>query len=266
MSQHHTTPENERKRAEVLMATGHILHERCQSKLKKLDELKARLAKKEATTLSATDTPSSDKRLEILLTEEKRLLWQVEQLKANKGAFTKELPEVTELRVRRTIQDTLHGYEVATPLLSRELDGVRQELAGENRTLKESLEIKDAFHARIADLAKTIEKGASQENSQGRQQLLEARRKVQELMQELTSFLSKHYPPVKSDESDSTVFQLKSVLEDIMNLSVTSPADPYITLERGTYYPPHIEQLINAGIAVRHPRDAQRIRLVDFYS
>lgn len=62
------------------------------------------------------------------------------------------------------------------------------------------------------------------------------------------------------------MYDLKQVLEDIMNLSVSQPADPYLVLVPGEYYPPHIEQLINAGVAVRHPRDSQRLRLIDFYS
>ncbi|KAF9336961.1 hypothetical protein BG006_006776 [Podila minutissima] len=155
--------------------------------------------------------------------ERRRLQYHVQRLKASKETVFDELPEVTRLRINQSVQDSIHGYEIGTPLLKAELEDTTQELAAENQTLKESLEIKEALNARLADLAKAVEKG-------------------------------------------TTVFQLKTILEDIMNLSVSSPGDPYLVLERGSYYPPHIEQLINAGIAVRHPRDAQRLRLVDFYS
>lgn len=49
-----------------------------------------------------------------------------------------------------------------------------------------------------------------------------------------------------------------------MNLAVIHPSNPYIQLEQGTYWPPYVETLIKAGIAVRHPDDALRIRLVDY--
>ncbi|KAG0282783.1 hypothetical protein BGZ98_006606, partial [Dissophora globulifera] len=101
----------------------------------------------------------------------------------------------------------------------------------------------------------------SQESSQRRQVVLETQAQVRELMRELTRFLGKHYPPVQPQNDDLTTFQLKDVLEDIMNLSVSQPSDPYVVLVPGEYYPPHIEQLINAGIAVRHPRDSQKLRL-----
>ncbi|KAG0031794.1 hypothetical protein BGZ81_000564 [Podila clonocystis] len=231
------------QRVEALQATREALYQRCQEKLKALDQ-----------------------QMEILRMEQRRLQYLVRRLKASKETVFDELPEVTRLRVNQSVQDSIHGYEIGTPLLKTEMEDTKQELAAENQTLKEALEIKEALNARLADLAKAIEKGTSQESSQGRQKLLEARLQVQELMRELTGFLNIHYPPIQPDDNDPAVFHLKNILEDIMNLSVSSPGDPYLVLERGNYYPPHIEQLINAGIAVRHPRDAQRLRLVDFYS
>ncbi|KFH72337.1 hypothetical protein MVEG_02628 [Podila verticillata NRRL 6337] len=257
--------EFEQQRVEALKATREALYQRCREKLQALDELKVRLAEK-GTPAQSANPSSRSKQLDILRTEEQRLRYHVQRLKASKHTVFDELPEVTRLRVNQSVQDSIHGYEIGTPLLKAELEETKQELAAENQTLKESLEIKEALNARLSDLAKAIEKGTSQESSQGRQKLLEARLQVQELMRELTGFLNAHYPPIQPDDDDPAAFQLKNILEDIMNLSVSSPGDPYLVLERGSYYPPHIEQLINAGIAVRHPRDAQRLRLVDFYS
>lgn len=58
--------------------------------------------------------------------------------------------------------------------------------------------------------------------------------------------------------------ELKFILEDLMNLAVINPSDPYLRLEKGTYWTPYIETIVKAGIAVRHPEDSFRIRLVDF--
>ncbi|KAF9119407.1 hypothetical protein BGW39_000323 [Mortierella sp. 14UC] len=204
--------------------------------------------------------------LAILRMEEARLTAEQQKIRANRSVFPETLPEVTKLRVRQTIQDSIHEYGIMLPHLKQELEETQTELTGETLLLKELKEIQRALQARRLDLATTGEAGASQKSSEGRTKLLDTKVLVQELMRELTGFLAKYYPPIQPDDDDTTVFDLKQVLEDIMNLSVSRPADPYLVLVHGEYYPPHVEQLINAGIAVRHPRDAQRLRLVDFYS
>ncbi|KAG0369759.1 hypothetical protein BGX24_002298 [Mortierella sp. AD032] len=202
----------------------------------------------------------------ILLLEEARLAAEHQKIRGNKDVFPEALPEVTKLRVRQTVQDSIHEYGIMLPHLKQELEETQTELAGENLLLKELKEIQRALQARRLDLAAMGEAGETQKSSQGRSKLMDIKVLVQELMRELTGFLAKHYPPIQPDDDDATVYDLKQVLEDIMNLSVSRPADPYTVLVHGEYYPPHVEQLINAGVAVRHPRDSQRLRLVDFYS
>jgi hypothetical protein len=102
--------------------------------------------------------------MEILQIEQRRLQYHVKRLKASKETVFDELPEVTRLRVNQSVQDSIHGFEIGTPLLKAELEDTTQELAAENQTLRESLEIKEALNARLADLAKAIEKGTSQES------------------------------------------------------------------------------------------------------
>ncbi|KAG0244579.1 hypothetical protein BGW41_007342 [Actinomortierella wolfii] len=161
------------------------------------------------------------------------------------------------------IKYTIEQYQSAIPRLQAELEETQQELAAEQQTLRESEEIKRSLEERLADLERVIESGASQEVSEGRQKLAEARRKGQFLMKELAKFIEEHYPPSSSNPRERT---LKMILEDLMNLSVQNTVDPYLTLQPGEYYPPDVERLIVAGIAVRHPRDAQKLRLVDFIS
>ncbi|KAF9085058.1 hypothetical protein BGX29_002188 [Mortierella sp. GBA35] len=257
-----------RKREETLRATGEILHQRCVAKLERLNQLRQELAKKhQASVQTPRDTTSlQDQQLAILRMEEARLIAEQQKIQANKTVFPETLPEVTKLRVRQTVHDSIHEYGIMLPHLKQELEDTQAELSGEQLLLKELEEIRRALQARQQDLATTAEAGSNQESTQGRQKMLETRVLVQELMRELTGFLAKHYPPIQPDDDDPTVFDLKQVLEDIMNLSVSRPSDPYLVLVPGDYYPPHIEQLINAGVAVRHPRDSQRLRLIDFYS
>ncbi|KAF9940908.1 hypothetical protein BGZ67_006328 [Mortierella alpina] len=236
-------PKYARQREEALRATGEILHQRCIAKLERLE-----------------------KQLEILRLEEARLQFDYQKIQSNRDVYPEALPEVTTLKVRQMVQDSIRDYGIVIPRLQQELTDTQAELASEKKLLSELNEIKRALQARREGLALSIESSSTLESSQGRQKMLEARIQVQELMRELTGFLSRHYPAIQPDDDNPATFELKHVLEDIMNLSVSRPSDPYVVLVPGEYYPPHIEQLINAGIAVRHPRDAQRLRLVDFYS
>ncbi|KAF9999219.1 hypothetical protein BGZ79_007164 [Entomortierella chlamydospora] len=254
-----------RKREDALRATGEILHQRCLKKMERLNQLRMERSKNPPPTVKAAST-FQDQQLAILRLEEARLQAECDKLRTNSEVHPEVLPEVAKIRVRQTVQDCIRDYEVMLPHLAKELDDTKAELVSEKKLLKELQEINRALQARRKDLKKLVESGVSQESSQGRQKMLETRVKVQELMRELTGFLSRHYPPVQPDPDDPATFELKHVLEDIMNLSVSQPADPYVVLVPGEYYPPHIEQLINAGIAVRHPNDAQKLRLIDFYS
>jgi hypothetical protein len=60
------------------------------------------------------------------------------------------------------------------------------------------------------------------------------------------------------------VYNLKGMLEELMNGAVASGADPYLPIAP-TYLPAYVELLLRAGIAVKHPRDPSRWKLVDFH-
>ncbi|KAG0057688.1 hypothetical protein BGZ83_005627 [Gryganskiella cystojenkinii] len=254
----------EQRREESLRATGEILRQRCVAKMERMNQLKEELAKKQS---KKRPEPKGDPATAILQMEEARLRADIQSVQSNLDEQQPEvLPELTKIRVHRMVQDSIQDYALMTPLLKKELEDTKKELVAEKTLLKELKVITDAIQTRRSDLEKAVESGTSQESSQGRQKMLEIKKQVQDLMRELTGFLSEHYPPYQPDPDSEDVFELKHILEDIMNNAVSKPADPYVVLVPGEYYPPHVERLINAGIAVRHPRDAQKLRLIDFHS
>jgi len=113
--------------------------------------------------------------------------------------YPEALPEVTKLKVRQMVQDSIRDYGIVIPQLQQELNDTQAELASEKKLLSELNEIKRALQARREGLALSIESSSSLESSQGRQKMLEARLQVQELMRELTGFLSRHYPAIQPD-------------------------------------------------------------------
>lgn len=134
-----------------------------------------------------------------LLTSNCRLLVALSFLDTN--TFPDVLPEVSKLRVRQTVHDSIHEYGIMLPLLKQELEETQAELTGETQLLKELKEIRRALQARRQDLATTGEAGSSQKSSQGRTKMLETKVLVQELMRELTGFLARYYPPIQPDVS-----------------------------------------------------------------
>jgi hypothetical protein len=111
------------------------------------------------------------------------------------------MPEVSKLRVRQTIHDSILEYGIMLPHLKQELEETQTELREETQLLKELKEIRQALQARRQDLATTGEAGSSQESSLGRTKVLEIKVLVQELMRELTGFLARYYPPIQPDVS-----------------------------------------------------------------
>ncbi|GJN88183.1 hypothetical protein Rhopal_001148-T1 [Rhodotorula paludigena] len=78
--------------------------------------------------------------------------------------------------------------------------------------------------------------------------------------------------PDKDEEdapTDSRAFQLKKLVETLMNRAVTMPDNPWLSLAASSTYQPRppkelIDFVLRAGIAREDPKDPTRLRLEDF--
>lgn len=50
-----------------------------------------------------------------------------------------------------------------------------------------------------------------------------------------------------------------------MNQTYSNPNNPYLKFDPGKVWNPYVETLIRAGIAKRHPNDANMLKLVEFH-
>jgi centromere protein K len=50
-----------------------------------------------------------------------------------------------------------------------------------------------------------------------------------------------------------------------MNQAYSNPDDPYLEFDPDKVWSPYVGTLIRAGIAKRHPNNANRLKLVDFH-
>lgn len=60
------------------------------------------------------------------------------------------------------------------------------------------------------------------------------------------------------------MLSLKDIISELMNKCFDEPNQPYIILDK-RYWPPYVELLLRCQIAVRHPDDPRRIKLIPFH-
>ncbi|XP_061627939.1 centromere protein K [Phyllopteryx taeniolatus] len=95
------------------------------------------------------------------------------------------------------------------------------------------------------------------------------------LFESLGDILEKHVPPPCShlnsnkkknipNDLNEDLLSLHEVLELLMNKVLSTPHDPYVTID-STFWPPYVEMLLRHGIAVRHQEDNFKIRLETFF-
>ncbi|XP_020498490.1 centromere protein K [Labrus bergylta] len=97
-----------------------------------------------------------------------------------------------------------------------------------------------------------------------------------QLMESLAEVLGKHVPLPQNESSSSKkkknitpelnedLISLNEILELLMNKVLTTPHDPYMTID-DTFWPPYVEMLLRYGIAVRHQENNFKIRLETFW-
>ncbi|NWT12616.1 CENPK protein, partial [Vireo altiloquus] len=95
-----------------------------------------------------------------------------------------------------------------------------------------------------------------------------------ELLSALGGFLDEHFPlPEKGEntknKNSSTepvveLITMQEVLEILINKIMTTPHEPYVTIDE-SFWPPYMELLLRCGMVLRHPEDPKRLRLEAFH-
>ncbi|XP_068856712.1 centromere protein K-like [Aphelocoma coerulescens] len=95
-----------------------------------------------------------------------------------------------------------------------------------------------------------------------------------ELLSALGEFLDEHFPPPEKGENTKNknsstepaveLITIHEILEILINKLMTTPHDPYVTIDE-SFWPPYIELLLRYGMVLRHPEDPKRLRLEAFH-
>ncbi|CAL8332330.1 unnamed protein product [Merluccius merluccius] len=112
--------------------------------------------------------------------------------------------------------------------------------------------------------------------------LLDTKKKIEkmkhyqdDLMETLEDILENHFPLPTSEANASkkkknalpdlnaNLISLNEILELLMNKTLETPHDPYVTIDE-KFWQPYVEMLLRYSIAVRHPENNVKIRLETF--
>ncbi|KAJ1654834.1 hypothetical protein IWQ61_005303 [Dispira simplex] len=228
----------------------------------------------------------SVKRQEILLAEEKRLQIEIGRLKEHNVRGLPLHSAISDMpSAVLKLQEEIHDLNETITTIQDHVGQLHADIAQDRTLWQETTSLESALQSALTKRLSPTGEGLMETLLQEKKDRLKhVRQQSTQIMGELLRFLQVHYPPVTLEEhptrakrsrsltTDSTVttpavtsFSLTDLLEDLMNLSVSNPGNPYYKLQTGQYWEPYVDLLLKAGVIVHHPQDVSRIKLVEFH-
>lgn len=186
-------------------------------------------------------------------------------------------PEVLLVVGAEELQKLNSQLELVLSCAQAKRDTLRETLKSEQKWLEEKKEVLKAGTEHV--VKQRLENERLSEHSV----LQDTKKKIQKmkdyhdrLMETLVDVLAEHFPlPTQETNADKkkknipqelneNLISLNEVLELLMNKTLETPHDPYVSIDE-TFWPPYTEMLLRHGIAQRHPEDCFKIRLETFY-
>lgn len=186
-------------------------------------------------------------------------------------------PEVLLVVGAEELQKLNSQLELVLSCSQAKRDTLRETLKSEQKWLEEKKEVLKAGTEHV--VKQRLENERLSEHSV----LQDTKKKIQKmkdyhdrLMETLVDVLAEHFPlPTQETNADKkkknipqelneNLISLNEVLELLMNKTLETPHDPYVSIDE-TFWPPYTEMLLRHGIAQRHPEDCFKIRLETFY-
>nr|XP_046185898.1 centromere protein K-like isoform X2 [Oncorhynchus gorbuscha] len=186
-------------------------------------------------------------------------------------------PEVLLVVGAEELQKLNSQLELVLSCSQAKRDTLRETLKSEQKWLEEKKEVLRAGTELV--VKQRLENERLSEHSV----LQDTKKKIQKmkdyqnrLMETLADVLAEHFPlPTQETNADKkeknipqelneNLISLNEVLELLMNTTLETPHDPYVSIDE-TFWPPYTEMLLRHGIAQRHPEDCFKIRLETFY-
>ncbi|NXL81891.1 CENPK protein, partial [Leptocoma aspasia] len=163
--------------------------------------------------------------------------------------------------------------------LKNDLEMVLSAVQSKNKQLDEDLKREQQWNEEQKQMLETLNKIEEEANTEvehlsQKREFNELQNKVlklktfkKELLSALGGFLDEHFPlPEKGENTEKEVrlFFTYSILNMLINKLMTTPHEPYVTINE-SFWPPYIELVLRCGMALRHPEDPNRMRLQAFH-
>ncbi|XP_067115727.1 centromere protein K isoform X1 [Osmerus mordax] len=248
--------------------TEELLNE-CEEKFAQLQMLQNKIILSET---DSCDSPQEQSVNRLTTIAAEMIQWQ----KVEPKLLSKN-PEVLHALGKQELQKLNAQLEMVLSCAQEKRNKLRDTLKSEQKWLEEKKEVLAAATDHVTRL--------KLENEQQSEQIVlqETKKKIQKmkdyqdrLLETLGDVLEEHFPLPQNEtpankkkknipqELKSNLISLNEILELLMNKTLETPHDPYVTVD-DTFWPPYMEILLRYDIATRHPEDCFKIRLETFY-
>ncbi|XP_072025531.1 centromere protein K-like [Amphiura filiformis] len=210
--------------------------------------------------------------LQILQAKSKRLEAEVHTLDAKEPQALPTNPTILKALLQKELSKSNQELEQTLAFIQAQRKELEEDLTREKGVLEQHYEVKRTLQSKLEAAEDGTETSRSSQEKELHQQRKSAAEHQKKLMRNLAAFVSKHFPkPTEKtkqtadrEHRSKEYMSLLEILEILMNKCMDSESDPYVAVDE-TCWPPYIELLLRCGIALRHPQDYKRIRLVPFH-
>ncbi|XP_061874809.1 centromere protein K [Colius striatus] len=256
---------------EIAIGNEGLLDE-CESVWKQMEECQTKLM------LLRTEMPvKSHSQLSLLMMQGKALAAECSQWQKRSPEVVSTDSEVLLALGKEELQKVKNELEMMLSTVQSKTRKLDEDLKREQQWYDEQKQILDVLNEKES---KTQDEQLSKKSLNARtfcelqNNILKIKMYKEELLSSLGGFLEEHFPHPekggsgkKEDSSEDPAVKLitlHEILEILINEAVTTPHEPYVTIN-DSFWPPYIELLLRSGIALRHPEDPNRMRLEAFH-
>ncbi|NWV87972.1 CENPK protein, partial [Machaerirhynchus nigripectus] len=246
------------------------LLEECESIWKQIEESQSKLM------LLGTDTPlQPDAKISLLMLQWKALAVDYHQWQVRNPEIISANPDVLLELGKEALQKVENDLEKVLLTVRSKNKKLEEDLKREQQWCEEQEQMLDTLN-KTEEETKTQDKQPSTEREfdELKNKIMTLKTYKKELLSALGEFLDEHFPlPEKSENTKNKnssaepameLIPMQEVLEMLINKLVTTPHEPYVTINE-SFWPPYIELLLRCGMVLRHPEDPKRLRLEAFH-
>ncbi|NWW19941.1 CENPK protein, partial [Falcunculus frontatus] len=174
------------------------------------------------------------------------------------------------------LQKVKNDLEMVLSAVQSKNKKLEEDLKREQQWCEEQEQVLDTLNKTEEETKTQVEQPSTKrEFDELKNKIMKLKSYRKKLLSALGEFLDEHFSlPEKvantenkksSAEPAVELITVQEVLEILINKLMTTPHEPYVTINE-SFWPPYIELLLRCGIVLRHPEDPKRLRLEAFHT